>query len=927
MKKTGLIFLIVAALTAVCMRAQVQGGHFRYDSPYYWTAQGTKAIQAGKFDSAYCYIEKAHEGYRALGDIERQIQMLNSLGELEVTLGEWLKADSLYKEALRLASSVNDDYIQAATLIRLVTLYNDAGNITGYNKCLAYMDSLAARPEASLRFKTIYYIYMGEEFMKRNEYVMAEYHLQNLHDKVLPDLNLGDREQARLSYFSNMLALKGYQREYGEAVKYARGYVNQVKQLYGNGSDMYYQAYTKLASVYTLNNDSTNAFACLDSLARGVGRSYQDAEVMAAFYKIWGECYLYFKEYDKAVECFGKACDAVAERKTEDSPSKYESLAKKAEAYFYMNKCDEAYSTYLEYMQACKNKYGETSGSYYQTVITLAAIEGERGRISQADSLFRVSMDYLLSNMKGQWRYYTPSQREMSWKETQNNLGSMASFALECGRRSSRLTETCYNALLFSKAMMLEMDKSVMDVVRRDGTKEDVDNYNSLQALNNRLLALRRNYDYNKREIDSLATCQRRMEQQLTEKCKSYGEYGKSIDIDFAMLNRQLRANEFVVDFADYVGEDSTRQYTAYVFGRDSRYPTLVKCFRQQQLDSLLFGRQSYALYDSELVKDAATRLVWDSVRSLVPAGSTVYYVPSGAIHGIALEALPLDDGTTLGQHYKFVRLTSAREVARIHAGRYNMRDAALYGGLPYDLSPERMAEESKAYEAVELTGVVRSEYGTSGFKKLPGTRREVEGISKILSDSGYVVTEYMGAKGNAESFLALSGKSPFILHIATHGFYYTPEEAAGNNLLDGYTDAMSLSGLVFAGGNAAWLGKKLPDGVLGGVLRASDIASMDLRHTGLAVLSACKTAQGRVTAEGIYGLQRAFKKAGVGSIVMSLWNVSDKVTAEFMTAFYERLVDRATGGDRRKAFEQAREAVRSKHPEPYYWAAFVMLD
>ena len=59
----------------------------------------------------------------------------------------------------------------------------------------------------------------------------------------------------------------------------------------------------------------------------------------------------------------------------------------------------------------------------------------------------------------------------------------------------------------------------------------------------------------------------------------------------------------------------------------------------------------------------------------------------------------------------------------------------------------------------------------------------------------------------------------------------------------------------------------------------------------------------------------------------MSLWNVSDKVAAEFMTAFYERLVDRATGGDRRKAFEQAKEAVRSKHPEPYYWAAFVMLD
>ena len=813
MKKTGFIFLIVAALTAVCMRAQMQDRHYRYDSPYYWAAQGLEASRAGKFDSAYCYLEKAHDGYRALGNIDWQMHVLRNMGEQEVALGEWLKADSLYKEALRLAVEANDDYMQGMTLITMAGFYKGVGGVTAYNYCQAYMDSLAARTEASLKFKTIYHAYMSDVFINRGERTMAEYYLQNLYDKVMPSLNLNDRELTRLAYLGNMLILKNNWKEYDEAVKYAHRYVEQAKLLYGNGSDMYYQAYAKLAAAYVSVKDSTNAFACMDSLARGVGHGYQDAEITAAFYNVLGDCYLWFKDYGKAVEYFDRAYATVAERKTEDSSSKYESLAKKAAAYYNMKKYDEAYSTYLEFMQACKNRYGETSGTYYQAMYALANLEGERGRTSQADSLFRVSMNYLLSNMKGQWRYYMPSQREMSWKETQNGFGSMASFALKCGRRSSRLTETCYNALLFSKAMMLEMDKSMMDVVRRDGTKEDVENYKSLLALNSRLIALGSNYDYNKREIDSLYTRQRKMELLLTETCKSYGEYGKSVDTDFDMVKGQLRGNEFVVDFADYVGEDSVRQYTAYVFGRDSRYPTLVKCFRQQQLDSLLSGRQSYALYDSRLMKDAATRLVWDSVKPLVPAGSTVYYVPSGAIHGIALEALPLDDGTTLGQHYKLVRLTSAREVARIHAGRYNMRDAALYGGLPYDLSPERMAEESKAYEATELTGVMRSEYGTSGFRNLPGTRREVERIGKILSDSGYVVTEYTGAKGNAESFLALSGKSPFILHIATHGFYYTPEEAAGNSLLDGYTDAMSLSGLVFAGGNAAWLGKKLPDG------------------------------------------------------------------------------------------------------------------
>lgn len=96
------------------------------------------------------------------------------------------------------------------------------------------------------------------------------------------------------------------------------------------------------------------------------------------------------------------------------------------------------------------------------------------------------------------------------------------------------------------------------------------------------------------------------------------------------------------------------------------------------------------------------------------------------------------------------------------------------------------------------------------------------------------------------------------------------------------------------SGCNHAWLGKPLPGGVLSGILQAEDIARMDLRGTEMVVLSACQTGQGRATAEGLYGLQRAFKKAGVGTIVMSLWAVKDKATQDFMTAFYEHLLKTA---------------------------------
>lgn len=101
----------------------------------------------------------------------------------------------------------------------------------------------------------------------------------------------------------------------------------------------------------------------------------------------------------------------------------------------------------------------------------------------------------------------------------------------------------------------------------------------------------------------------------------------------------------------------------------------------------------------------------------------------------------------------------------------------------------------------------------------------------------------------------------------------------------------------------------------------------MDFRGVDMVVLSACKTAQGEATAEGLFGLQRAFKKAGAQTMVMTLWNVNDVTCREFMEAFYAHLTTSDSRWNKREAFAAARRAIKAKYPNPYYWAAFVMLD
>lgn len=910
-------------LSISCIWAQTNP--YRFGSPNYWMAQGSLDINAGKFNLAYEHLQKAQEGYRNLGDVEFQIQATEAMGALKAGLGEWEKANEHYKDALQIATEANEDFFQSKIMVDLLTLYRTVGDIIGYNHYLKALDSLY-HVSNSAKLKTVYHLYWSNEYLARKEFAMVETQLLQCWD-VMQDLPFSDRELAKLNYYSSMMNLKQQQRQYKDAIRAAKHYIEQTKILNGRNSDQQYQAYSKLCTLYALDNDSTRAFACLDSLERGVGHSYQDKEVIANFYNVKGCCYADFKKFDKAIACFDKAYNTLYDKRTEDSPSKFASLLNKSEAYFMLKRYDDAYATFSEYVETSRNKYGETSGTYSQALFTLANIEGARGNINEADSLFRMSMNCLLVNMKQLWRYSTPSQREQFWMETLNNLSGMAAFAIKCGNFDSELTETCYNALLFSKSLLLETEKSVVDIIRKEGTNDDIANYRNLLTVNNRLLVLRNNYEYNKLEIDSLTIQQRELEQQLSHKCQSYNEYETYLDINYEKVRNSLANHEVVVDFSDYQTEDSVRQYAAYIYDKDKSHPLLVKCFDQQQLDSLLDGMQNYTLYNYEQLQDRASKLIWNPIEASIAKGSTVYYIPSGVMHGIALEALPLSDGTTLGQHYDFVRLTSAREIVNAHHSSKINRTATLYGGLQYSLDPQKMEEESKAYEKSDLAGLVRSEYGVSGFKDLRNTKDEVKKIEKTLVDNGFSVKAYLGSKGNAESFVALDGKSPSIVHIATHGFYYTPDEAKDKDFLRGYTDAMSLSGLVFAGGNAAWLGKKNVDGVLGGVLTAKDIANLDFKGTDLLVLSACKTGQGKVTAEGVFGLQRAFKKAGVGTIIMSLWNVDDKVTSEFMVAFYGRLTDKANNWNKRKAFEQTKEIIRKEHPDPYYWAAFVMLD
>ncbi len=92
-----------------------------------------------------------------------------------------------------------------------------------------------------------------------------------------------------------------------------------------------------------------------------------------------------------------------------------------------------------------------------------------------------------------------------------------------------------------------------------------------------------------------------------------------------------------------------------------------------------------------------------------------------------------------------------------------------------------------------------------------------------------------------------------------------------------------------------------------------------------MVVLSACESGLGSIRdAEGVFGLQRGFLLAGTENVMMSLWKVSDAATQLFMTTFYTKYL---AGEDIHESFRYAQVQTRELYPEPYYWAAFVLLS
>ena len=415
-------------------------------------------------------------------------------------------------------------------------------------------------------------------------------------------------------------------------------------------------------------------------------------------------------------------------------------------------------------------------------------------------------------------------------------------------------------------------------------------------------------------------------------------------------IQGRLKSDEAVIEFTsfsdDMSGETEKTKYAAVITTSSITYPLLIPLSFEDSI--ITEGSTSsanskdlvYALYEESNLQ--LYQSVWKPLMPYLTGIMRIYYAPAGLLHRVNFTAIPSGQGQVLGDQYTLIRLLSSRQLIMSEGEPPAQKACVLMGAIQYEvdsLQHDPIAETANFTPYVAFDGPDPGMRGTTWYP-LKGSEKEINAIFPLFSQSGYSPTLLTGIQATEENFKHLSrssvrNTSPYFIHLSTHGYFFpdprdhdVPDGAEKTlNPIKWSGHPMIRSGLILAGGNYAWEhGRPFVYGQDDGILTAYEISLLDLSDTELVVLSACETGLGDIVGnEGVYGLQRAFKIAGVKNLMMTLWQIPDDASATLMIRFYKAWLEE--GLSLREALRNAQREMRDEGWDPYYWAGFVLIE
>ncbi len=408
-------------------------------------------------------------------------------------------------------------------------------------------------------------------------------------------------------------------------------------------------------------------------------------------------------------------------------------------------------------------------------------------------------------------------------------------------------------------------------------------------------------------EVDSFTSELKEIENSIISAAPSLKEFfNETDDFNINDIQKQLGKNEFVVSY--YTSEDYLYYFiiSNNIFKSDKievspnelrELTSLITPYYRvnSNVKEIYFNKDLFA-FNSKAAYDFFKKVVSPAL-GYIPANSDIIFNLPPDMLGIPFEFLVMEDNNDPSPFYyeniKFLindytisYTPSIRIWSEMQTRSSNKTDDALLIGDPVFNTGSELYTEKRG-----LTGNMDLHMRNVNLGKLEYSSDEINVIENILNAGQVFLSE-----NATETIFKNKSENASIIHLSTHSLLYKDNP------------------LILFSSN---------DDINDGFLEIGEILQLNLSNS-LVVLSSCKSGLGKIDkAEGIVGMQKAFLEAGAGSVIVSLWDISDKYTAKFMTYFYSFLTE---GVNKSEALRLAKlKFIKEDNPNPYYWAAFTI--
>lgn len=878
-------------------------------------------------------------------DTPEYASVANGLAGIYQDRKDYFKAESLYKIAAKIHKRLEGEKSQlyVTTIQNLGDLYQDMGRYAEakliIEKCVTLQKEVSGEETedyaVALNNLAVANGSLGnyseeEKFLLQSIGIKKKIHgadhpsyLQGLSNLAVLYKRLGRSEEALSTMQKVMEAAKGYKISRPE--KYAEWASNLGTIYFDAGKND--QAEKLFKEAIEINKEQH-------------GETFGEYTVSLSNLSV---VYMQAEEYKQAKELLLKASAIAKTAGQYNSKDNIELLNNLASVYQGEKNLAKAEEIMRDVVKFEKEYNGEKNPAYNFFLFNLGIYVDGQGKWKEAEQIYPRVIDSDFFILDNNFSELSESEKANFYSTVSVHFDVFYRFAIQHAKEDPAILAKALNYRLATKAMLLNSANKIRNTISQSKDTSLVNAYLKWKSEKDYLIKL---YSLPKRELailgvrpDSIERSVNDLEKKLSYKTDLLSKNSKK-NITWKDVQNVLKPDEAAVEiirvYSPFADEIDKVFYIALIIDKNEKdFPRIAVMDDGYEMETKYTREYRDAIFDTTKKENTYVHF-WQQIDHELNGIKKIYFSSDGVYSKININSIKNPSTNSfLIDHYDFHFVSTLRDLSEKKGEPNTSKTAVLFGYPDYTFNLTQTKNQTSGSDQITADYLLeRNKTNTRSFylDPLPGTKKEVEGIEKVMKEKGWQIKTFLGGTAQEQTLKAVS--SPVILHIATHGYFQNDVDASFSPATSLLTDKMSKnpllrSGLMMAGASNVYSRNYANISNFAeqedGILTAYEAMNLNLEKTELVVLSACETGLGEIrNGEGVYGLQRAFMIAGAKTVIMSLWTVSDEATQKLMNLFYSKWLET---GDKYNAFRYAQLELKKSFPDPYFWSAFVMID